>query len=165
MKDSKKAAVKNLQELCGYLNFLCKAIFPGRPFIQRMYAKYSNIVNCKGSATPQNTVEMKWKQHYHVRLDTEFHSDCEVWIEFLSGDLQMVCNQPMVDLAVTVPAKEIGFYSDASASKNLGFGATMQNSWIKALWNLSFIKSQEPSIEYLELYALVAGVITWKDHD
>ena len=27
--DRKKATVKQLQELCGYLNFLCKAVFPG----------------------------------------------------------------------------------------------------------------------------------------
>ena len=47
--DSKKATVKELQELCGYLNFLCKAIFPGRLFIQRMYSKYSHIVQIQGT--------------------------------------------------------------------------------------------------------------------
>ena len=34
----KKAMVWELQELCGYLNFLCKAIYPGRtvpaPYVQ-----------------------------------------------------------------------------------------------------------------------------------
>ena len=33
--------VKQLQILCGYLNFLCKAIFPGRAFVCCMCAKYS----------------------------------------------------------------------------------------------------------------------------
>ena len=33
MIDSKKATIKELQALCGYLNFLCKAIFPGRAFV------------------------------------------------------------------------------------------------------------------------------------
>ena len=37
MLHRKKATVKELQELCRYLNFLCKAIFPGRPFLQCMY--------------------------------------------------------------------------------------------------------------------------------
>ena len=32
VKDSKKVTVKQLQELTGYLNFLGKAIFPGRSF-------------------------------------------------------------------------------------------------------------------------------------
>ena len=44
IKDKKKATVKELQVLCGYLNFLCKAIFPGRPFVRRMYAKYSTKI-------------------------------------------------------------------------------------------------------------------------
>ena len=29
----KKAKVKDLQHLCGYLNFICKAILPGRMFV------------------------------------------------------------------------------------------------------------------------------------
>ena len=39
-----KATVKQLQQLCGFLNFLCRAIVPGHAFTRRMYAKYSNIV-------------------------------------------------------------------------------------------------------------------------
>ena len=30
-------------------------------------------------------------------------------------------------------------------------------------WDEKFIREQKPSIEYLELYALTAGVITWAD--
>ena len=41
MKDKKKATVRDLQVLCGYLNFLKKAIHPGRAFTRRMYAKYA----------------------------------------------------------------------------------------------------------------------------
>ena len=83
LHNKKKMTVKKLQQLCGFLNFLGKAIFPGRPFIRCMYLKFSKIVDLDGTH-PQNSREWKWKQHYHVRLDAEFHSDCEVWIEFLS---------------------------------------------------------------------------------
>ena len=41
LKDSNKATVKQLQSLTGFLNFLNKAIFPGRAFTRRMYSKYS----------------------------------------------------------------------------------------------------------------------------
>ena len=41
--DKKKATVKELQQLCGYLNFLNRAIHPGRVFMRRMYAKYTKI--------------------------------------------------------------------------------------------------------------------------
>ena len=36
MCSKKKSKVKDLQHLCGYLNFICKAVFPGRTFVRRM---------------------------------------------------------------------------------------------------------------------------------
>ena len=42
MKDKKKATVKELQSLCGFLNFINKAIFPGCTFTRRMYSKFSS---------------------------------------------------------------------------------------------------------------------------
>ena len=37
----KKATVKELQSMTGLLNFLNRAIVPGRAFTRRMYAKFS----------------------------------------------------------------------------------------------------------------------------
>ena len=37
----KKATVKDLESLAGLLNFLNRAIFPGRAFTHRMYAKFA----------------------------------------------------------------------------------------------------------------------------
>ena len=65
-----KATVKELQRLCGYLNFIGKAVFTGRTFTRRMYAKYSKVVNV--TAAPKNAYEHKLRQHHHVTLDTEF---------------------------------------------------------------------------------------------
>ena len=56
----KKPTVKNLQVLAGYLNFLSRAIFAGRAFTRRIYAKYAS------------TKEKKLKQHHHISLDKEF---------------------------------------------------------------------------------------------
>ena len=50
MKNRKKSTVKELQKLCGYLNFLCKVIFPGQTFIRRMHAKFSTVINVNGVA-------------------------------------------------------------------------------------------------------------------
>ena len=36
-KKNKKATVYQIQKLCGYLNFLCKCIIPGRAFLRRTY--------------------------------------------------------------------------------------------------------------------------------
>ena len=53
------------------------------------------------------------------------------------------------------------FYSDASAAKQLGFGCIFNTRWIWGNWNPQFITDEEPSIEYLELFALCAGIFTW----
>ena len=53
-------------------------------------------------------------------------------------------------------------YSDASRNKTLGFGVICGTSYMFSKWEpASFITEAKPSIEYLELYALVAGCITW----
>ena len=62
--DKKKSTVKDLQRLAGYLNFLNRAIFPGRAFTRRMYAKFTSTVKDK-----------KLKAYHHIRLDSEFKSD------------------------------------------------------------------------------------------
>ena len=77
----KKATVKELQVLCGFLNFLSKAIFPGRAFTRRMYAKYSEVVNINmGSGNKwleADKQHYKLKQHHHIRLDNDFKLDCK----------------------------------------------------------------------------------------
>ena len=52
-------------------------------------------------------------------------------------------------------------YSDAAKNPELGFGAICQDSWMYSKWDPSFIIDCNPSIEYLELWAVVAGVLTW----
>ena len=160
----KKTTVGHLQKLCGFLNFLCKSIYLGHAFTRRMYAKYSNVIHLHG--TPQNAREYKVKQHHHVMIDSQFKLDCEVWIQFLSNsDIQRVVNKPMIDFANKKEddSVEIGFYSDASAAKQLGCRAILKNRWIKAKWNEHFITDCKPSIEYLELFALTAGVLAWEN--
>ena len=37
VRKNKKATVREVQKLTGYLNFLCRAVVPGRTFLRRMY--------------------------------------------------------------------------------------------------------------------------------
>ena len=161
----RKTTVKSLQQLCGHLNFLSKAIYPGRAFTRRMYAKFSNILNIGGA--PKNNVEYKLKQHHHVRLDSEFKLDCNTWLQFLQQDLAKVVNRKMIDVtAAGRSSVEVGFFSDSSAAKDLGFGAILgDKKWIQGMWGADFITQKEPSIAYLELFALTAGILTWGDEE
>ena len=90
----KKMKIKQMQVLTGYLNFLTKVIFAGRTFTRRMYAKYAKLKDAR--------VGNKLKPHYHVRIDSEFHLDCEVWRVFLENYRNLAVCHPMVDLSKTV---------------------------------------------------------------
>ena len=94
--------------------------------------KYSKILKLDKSGPTQvvDKIAYNFKQHHHVRLDAEYKRDCDIWIRFLSTDLAQVVNRPMLDLDSTCHAKQIGFSSDASAGKELGFGCVYQNRWI-----------------------------------
>ena len=144
----KKVTVKQLQVLTGYLNFLTKAIVPGRTFTRRIYAKYANRDRCL-------------KQHHHVNVDSEFRFDCEIWRYFLMHHSESALCRPMIDLNKWTSAVEINFYTDASAAQELGMGAIFDKHWFYTRWENNFISQENPSIEYLELLALTAALLTW----
>ena len=73
-KPSKKIMVKQLQQLCGLLNFLCCAILPGRAFTRQLYAHLGG--------TP-SLAKSKLKPHHHLRISGEMHEDLRVWQTFL----------------------------------------------------------------------------------
>ena len=155
MINKKNATILNIQRLTGILNFLHRAIVPGRTFTRRMYDKLTWCDN-KGN---------KLKQFHHIRLDREFIEDCKVWLNFLeeySNSYSNLCH-PFIDLNKTIEAETLNFYSDSLASEKLGMGTIFDNHWIVAAWGKDFILDNKPCIQFLELYALVAAIFTWKD--
>ena len=155
----KKVTVLTIQRLTGILNFLSKAIVPGRTFIRRMYdAICPKLSNTKGN---------KLKQYHHVNLGQGFIQDCEVWKMFLEQEhvstSHRIC-QPFIDIDLQTNSEVIQFYSDASASRTHGgMDAVLENHWIAYHWGAHFIEKYHPSIEFLELFALVAGILTWAE--
>ena len=71
----KKATVKEIEVLTGTLNFLKRAIVPGRVFTRRMYAKIEQKLH--------NKLGQSLKPFHHFSLDAEFRNDCQIWIKFL----------------------------------------------------------------------------------
>ena len=68
------------------------------------------------------------KGYHHVNLDKEFKADCQVWLLFLDVDLDrsnIACYRPFLDILGSVDAIDIGFYMDASAKTDLGFGRVL----------------------------------------
>ena len=65
-----KVTIKEVQVLTGTLNFLNKAIVPGRVFTRRMY----NFLEMKS----QTKEGIQLKQHHHIKVTWEFKNDCEM---------------------------------------------------------------------------------------
>ena len=153
MIDQKKTTIKMIQRLTGLLNFLNRAIIPGQTFTRAMYDKLK--------LKDKNNQPLK--QFHHITLDKQFKFDCYVWKEFLMNLGKAALCRPSTDVEAFCYATEQFFYMDASKNASLGMGAVFQNSWMYTAWNKRFIETQDPSIEFLELFALVAHLLTWAD--
>ena len=63
---AKKITVHGLQRLCSFLNFVCRAIVPGRAFLRRFYS----FTTCVGK---------KLMPHHHIRVNKDMRDDLAVW--------------------------------------------------------------------------------------
>ena len=68
--------------------------------------------------------------------------------------------RPFIE-SLELPADKIFMYSDASGK--IGYRALCNTSWMWGQWPESFLE-EEPSIEFLELFGLVAEVLVWIRH-
>ena len=129
-----KSNNKEIQCLTGILNFLNRAIVPGRVFTRRMYAK-PKTTSANGK---------KPKQHHHVNIDSEFKKDASVWQLFLeNAGITTLCH-PFVDRDMFITSSEISFYTDASGK--ILYGRFFDGRWIFGVWNKRFLEVAEPSI-------------------
>ena len=67
----------------------------------------------------------------------------------------------MVDLNRFETSLDLEFSSDASANPLLGVGVVFNSHWLFVQWEKDYIRSFKPNIEYLELYGVVAAIMTW----
>lgn len=155
---SKKVKVLDMQKLTGLLNFLSRAIVPGRTFTRRMYAKFKNM-----------------KQHHHVRVDGELRADCQLWAKFLLEPRNT--SRPFIDFTKELTAEVIRMESDASLNKHFGIGGLFLRSksksdhndrmdisrisWFSQKWPKDFIQTAGISIEVAELLGACMGVSIW----
>ena len=143
-KKSKKMRVKQVQQLTGFLNFLCKAIVPGRTFLRRMY---------------NMTANPELKPDHHVPITAEVRSDLELWLRFLNHESAYY--RKFLDLSINFKSTELNWYTDATANPQLGAGGHFGPHWFILQWDEDFIINKNPSINYLELYAVTISVINW----
>ena len=91
----RKATSLDLQSLAGKLNFLCKAVPAGKPFIQSVYQSFAGI-----------------PQHRHIDLKGNLLADLSMWKSFLlqyKGWQPIISNQDRARTAMEL-------FADASGS-------------------------------------------------
>ena len=140
-KKSKKITLQNLQKLCGFLNFLCKCIIPGRAFTRRLYNFGAKLT----------------KPNQHLRVKVEMRMDLEMWKTFLSQP--ETCNRKFFEFDHKYTSTEIDMYTDASSK--FGFGGYNKTEWFIGEWDKKFLNRAKPSINYLELYAVTVAIFNW----
>ena len=139
-----KVTIGEVQRLTGLLNFFGRCIIPGRTFNRRLYALVDKhaILN----------------KHHHIRLKNENKMDLLLWETFLKHPSAF--SRDFCDL-MDEEVEAIMLYTDASRNPNLGCGGHCYGAWFFMKWNKEFIVEKQPSIGYLELYAMTIGVVTW----
>ena len=141
----RKATSLDLQVLAGNLNFLCKAVPAGKPFIQRVYKAFAGVPQCR-----------------HINLKHDILADMRMWKSFL---FQCKGWQPIISNAER-SRSAVEVFADVAGKPLLGWGAfyPAEGFWMYQKWDPVWFQEYQPSIDFLELYALLAGVVTWVPH-
>ena len=144
---NKNIQLKQLQQLTGFLNFLGKAVVPGRVFTRRLYC------------IEENAKRKNMKKLHHIKVRAEMKLDLETWLQFL--DHPSIYSRNFMDMDTSLSSEDIDFYTDASANPLLGCGGICEGNWFIQQWDENFIKRCKPSINYLELYAMTVAIYSW----
>ena len=136
-----KTTQREVQKLCGFLNFLCKSIVPGRVFLRRAYALAGTVR----------------KPHHHINVTREVKLDMQAWQTFLRGNI--IFERKFFEFSKIITSTEVDWYTDASRLH--GLGGVCNGNWFIGEWDHSFIFEEKVSINYLELFALTVSILCW----
>ena len=100
------------------------------------------------------------KALHHIRVTCEMKADLCMWMKFLGHPT--VYARPFTDFSKSWNTTDIGLYTDTTKNPNLGFGGVCgTTAWMVHTWDPQFIVQNDPSIEYLELFAVTAAILAW----
>ena len=136
----RSCTLKELQSLIGSLNFACKVIPPGRPYLQRMIELTRNVK----------------QPHHHIKLSAGFFKDLEMWKQFIVN-----WNGASFFLSSAWEDSEcLELHTDASGV--LGYGGFFRGKWFQGKWEPHQQLGQpEISIAWQELFAIVVACQIW----
>ena len=131
-------SLREVQSLIGLLNFVCRAVTPGRAFIRRLI---DLTVGVQGKSTK-------------VRVGSGAKLDMKTWLKFLDDYNGVSVFLPADHIENT----DLELFTDAAGS--IGMGAYFQGHWTQLRWPVDILRSNL-SIAFLELYPIVIAVKLW----
>lgn len=136
----RSCTLKELQSLIGTLNFACKVIPPGRPYLQRMIELTRNVK----------------QPHHHIKLSAGFFKDLEMWKQFIIN-----WNGASFFLSSEWTNSEcLELHTDASGT--VGYGGIFGAKWFQGKWEPhQHLGEHEISIAWQELFAIVVACHIW----
>ena len=101
-----------MQSLIGLLNFACRVISPGRPFLRRLINSTMGIQ----------------KPHHHISISKPIRADIAAWLSFLSSfnGISLFPERDVLD------SEHLKLYTDASGS--VGFAGVWGAKWFAGAW-------------------------------
>ena len=131
-------SLSDIQSLIGSLNFVCRAITPGRAFLRRLIDLTVGVTD----------------RHEKIRIGTGAKRDIDMWIAFLTD----FNGRAMFLDASWVTNSTFELYTDAA--RTIGFGCYFQGHWTQGHWPIEG-EIQCRSIAWLELFPLVVALELW----
>lgn len=110
-----KITLRELQSLIGSLNFVCRAIRPGRAFNRRLYDAL-----CKAK-----------KPYHFIRITQEMHLDLAMWLNFLD----QYNGVSFFPHNMWLSNDTLNLFTDSAGSPSLGCGAYYSGRWLFLKWS------------------------------
>ena len=134
--------LRTLQSLIGSLNFMCRAISPGRPFCRR-------LINATCGLN---------QPHHFLRINKGMREDLQMWLKFF----QSFNGISVFHDRFWRSNADFTLYTDSAGSQGLGFGIFFQGKWACAAWPDSwFVKNIASDITVLELFPILVAITLW----
>lgn len=138
----RKATKRQLLSLIGKLAFAAKAIPAGRMFTRRLISLSTRTR----------------RLHHRVRLNSQARADIQWWLTFLpswNGTARFLDSH-------NTEAPDLELFTDASGTH--GCGAYYNGEWFHYPWQSHQQLSPTTSIQWQELFAILAAALTWGHH-
>ena len=132
----KTCTKRELESLHGRLNFFSKVIVPGRLFVRRLIELSTTVRH----------------RNHHITMNKQAREDIHWWCEFLHSWNR----SSYIPETKWIHSTDLLLFTDAA--KGFGLGAVYKSAWIQSGWDDT---RAAMSIDYLELFAIFAAIITW----